>query len=41
VKGFAVTLCIGILANIFTAVYITRLIFDFLTLRPGVKQLSI
>jgi len=41
VKGFAVTLCIGILANIFTAVYITRLIFDFLSLRPGVKQLSI
>jgi preprotein translocase subunit SecD len=41
VKGFAVTLCIGILANIFTAVYVTRLIFDFLTLRPGVKQLSI
>jgi preprotein translocase subunit SecD len=41
VKGFAVTLCIGILANIFTAVYITRLIFDFLTLRPGVKRLSI
>jgi preprotein translocase subunit SecD len=41
VKGFAVTLCIGILANIFTAVYITRLIFDFLTLRPGMKQLSI
>ncbi len=41
VKGFAVTLCIGILANIFTAVYVTRLIFDFLTLRPGMKQLSI
>jgi preprotein translocase subunit SecD len=41
VKGFAVTLCIGILANIFTAVYITRLIFDFVTLRPGVKRLSI
>ncbi len=41
VKGFAVTLCIGILANIFTAVYITRLIFDFITLRPGVKRLSI
>jgi preprotein translocase subunit SecD len=41
VKGFAVTLCIGILANIFTAVYITRLIFDFLSLRPGMKQLSI
>jgi preprotein translocase subunit SecD len=41
VKGFAVTLCIGILANIFTAVYITRLVFDLLTLKVGVKQLSI
>jgi len=41
VKGFAVTLSIGILANIFTAVYITRVIFDFVSLRPGVKKLSI
>ena len=41
VKGFAVTLCIGILANIFTAVYITRVIFDFVTLKVGVKRLSI
>jgi preprotein translocase subunit SecD len=41
VRGFAVTLCIGILANIFTAVYITRLVFDFITLRTGIKKLSI
>jgi len=41
VKGFAVTLSIGILANIFTAVYITRVIFDFVSLRPGAKALSI
>ncbi len=41
VRGFAVTLSIGILANIFTAVYITRVIFDYVTLRPGVKRLSI
>ena len=41
VRGFAVTLCIGILANIFTAVYITRWVFDFITLRTGVKKLSI
>jgi preprotein translocase subunit SecD len=41
VRGFAVTLCIGILANIFTAVYVTRWVFDFLTLRVGVKRLSI
>jgi preprotein translocase subunit SecD len=41
VKGFAVTLSIGILANIFTAVYITRIIFDYISLQPGVKRLSI
>jgi preprotein translocase subunit SecD len=41
VRGFAVTLCIGIMANIFTAVYITRWIFDFLTLKVKVKKLSI
>jgi len=41
VRGFAVTLSIGILANIFTAVYITRWVFDFLTLKLKVKRLSI
>ena len=41
VRGFAVTVCIGILANIFTAVYITRWVFDFFTLKMKVKQLSI
>lgn len=41
VRGFAVTLSIGILANIFTAVYITRWFFDFLTLQWKVKRLSI
>lgn len=41
VKGFAVTLSIGILANIFTAVYITRWIFDYVTLKVNVKELSI
>jgi preprotein translocase subunit SecD len=41
VKGFAVTLSIGILANIFTAVYITRVIFDFWALKTKVKTLSI
>jgi preprotein translocase subunit SecD len=41
VKGFAVTLSIGLLANIFTAVYVTRWAFDFLTLKVKVKKLSI
>jgi preprotein translocase subunit SecD len=41
VRGFAVTLCIGLLANIFTAVYITRWVFDFYVWKRDVKQLSI
>jgi preprotein translocase subunit SecD len=41
VRGFAVTLSIGILANIFTAVYVTRVIFDFWTLKMKVTKLSI
>lgn len=41
VKGFAVTLCIGILVSMFTAIYVTRLILDFATIRFGVKKLSI
>ena len=41
VRGFAVTLFWGIMANIFTAVLITRWIFDFLTLKVGIKKLSI
>ncbi len=39
IKGFAVTLCIGILTSLFTALFVTRLIFDYL-LRAGVKKLS-
>jgi preprotein translocase subunit SecD len=29
VKGFAVTLTVGLAANVFTAVYVSRLIFDW------------
>jgi preprotein translocase subunit SecD len=29
VKGFAVTLVIGLVANLFTAVFVSRTIFDF------------
>jgi preprotein translocase subunit SecD len=28
VRGFAVTLTIGLLANLFTAVFVSRVIFD-------------
>jgi preprotein translocase subunit SecD len=41
VRGFAVTLSIGILANIFTAVYVTRVVFDFYALKMKVKQLRL
>jgi preprotein translocase subunit SecD len=41
VRGFAVTLFWGIVANIFTAVFVTRWVFDFLTLKVKVKRLSI
>jgi preprotein translocase subunit SecD len=41
IKGFAVTLSIGIIASLFTAIVVTRWIFDyFLTIRR-VKKLSI
>jgi len=41
VRGFAVTLFWGIVANIFTAVFVTRWMFDYLTLKVGMKKLSI
>jgi len=41
IQGFATTLFIGILANLYTAVMISRMIFDVYTSRPGVEKLSI
>ena len=42
VRGFAVTLSIGILASMFTAVFVSRWMFDLLLARPGrVEKLSI
>lgn len=41
VKGFAVTLSIGLVANLFTAIFVTRVIFDYLLTERRVKQLSI
>ncbi len=39
VKGFGVTLTIGVLASLFTALVVTRLIFDFLLARNWLKSL--
>ena len=41
VKGFAVTLMIGILTTLFTAVFVCRLIFDWYLEKFQVKELSI
>jgi len=41
IKGFAVTLMVGILTSVFTALVVTRLIFDWLTKARRVKSLSI
>ena len=41
IKGFATTLMIGIVANIFTAVFVTRLIYDSVLSGRSVKKLSI
>jgi SecD/SecF fusion protein len=42
IKGFAVTLIIGLVANMFTAVLFTRMIFDFMLGRGGkAEKLSI
>jgi len=41
VKGFAVTLVIGILASLFTGVFCTRLVFDWWVRGAKVKRLSV
>jgi preprotein translocase subunit SecD len=41
IKGFAVTMIIGLVANVFTAVLFTRLIYDFMLSRGKVERLSI
>ncbi len=41
IKGFAVTLCLGIAINLFTALVGTKVIFDMMNQRQKVEQLSI
>ena len=40
VKGFAVTLSVGILMSMFTALFVTRAIFDFLTERRWLSKVG-
>ncbi len=41
VKGFAVTLTIGLLASLFTAVFVTRIVFDYFVWNRKIQKLSI
>lgn len=41
IKGFALTLIIGIVASMFTAIFVTRTIFEFLLQRKILTKLSI
>jgi len=41
IQGFAVTLTIGIAASMFTAIVVTRFVFDYVTSKREIKQLSI
>lgn len=41
VKGFAVTLSLGVVSSLFTALVLTRLIFDYFLMKKRVRKLSI
>jgi len=41
IKGFAVTLSLGVLASLFTALVLSRLIFDYLLINRKMKSISI
>jgi len=41
IRGFALTLVIGLIANLFTAVFVSRLMFDWELRKPGTAHLSI
>ncbi len=41
IKGFAVTLCIGLVSSVFTAVVGTRLVWDYLLSRQRIQTVSI
>ncbi|PIP14223.1 MAG: protein translocase subunit SecD, partial [bacterium (Candidatus Stahlbacteria) CG23_combo_of_CG06-09_8_20_14_all_34_7] len=41
IKGFAITLGLGLIVSFFTAIFVTRIIFDLLTSNKNFKRLSI
>ncbi len=40
IKGFAVTLSLGVILNLFTALFGTRVVYDWLTIKRWLKKLS-
>ena len=41
IKGFAVTLCIGIMTTVLTAVYLTRVYYDYRIATRKLQRISI
>ncbi|HON78269.1 MAG TPA: protein translocase subunit SecD [Spirochaetota bacterium] len=41
IKGFAVTLSIGVITSMFVALYITKFIFELITMKKDIQKLSI
>ena len=41
IKGFAVTLCIGIISTVFTTVFCTRAVYDYFLFRRRIVTLSV
>jgi len=41
IKGFAVTLFIGVLSSMFVALYVTRFIYEIISLNKNIRKLSI
>ena len=41
VKGFAVTLSLGVISSLFTGLILTRVIFDYYLVKRKIKSLSI
>jgi preprotein translocase subunit SecD len=41
IRGFAVTLLIGLIASLFTSVFVTRVVFDYFIVAKNRKTLSL
>jgi preprotein translocase subunit SecD len=41
VKGFAITLLIGLITSVFTSTFVTRLVFQYIAQRSKLERLSI